>query len=138
MMIMFIICAVISFFVAYAAIFDSYDDHPILGTLIFIVGIFFCYQAYIETTPEQKAIRAAEDAQKIADDQAKKVREETPHVVREADGCKVYAFKSGDHWHFFTRCPDSTTVTDTGRTECTGTAKARSCKTVYSSIETTK
>jgi hypothetical protein len=30
-------------------------------------------------------------------------REATPHVIREADGCKVYAFKT-DREHYFTRC----------------------------------
>jgi hypothetical protein len=57
--------------------------------------------------------------------------ERQPHVVREVDGCKVYRFRSGDHWHFFTRCPDSVTSTDTGRTERRG----RSSRTEYSTIE---
>lgn len=49
------------------------------------------------------------DAKRQAADEAAR----QPHVVREADGCKVYAFKSGDLWHYFTRCPDSRTTTDT-------------------------
>lgn len=34
----------------------------------------------------------------------------TPHVIREADGCKVYAFESGGNNHFFTRCATETTT----------------------------
>lgn len=34
----------------------------------------------------------------------------TPHVIREADGCKVYAFKSGGDYHYFTRCGDTVTT----------------------------
>ena len=30
-------------------------------------------------------------------------QEATPHVVREADGCKVYAFKAQERYHYFTR-----------------------------------
>jgi hypothetical protein len=56
-----------------------------------------------EAVAERQEERAKKAAQVEADKQ--------PRVVREADGCKVYAFKSGEHWHFFTRCP-STTTTD--------------------------
>lgn len=48
-----------------------------------------------------KAGKAREAAQDAADRQ--------PRVIREADGCKVYAFKDG-HWHYFTRCPLETTT----------------------------
>ncbi|MFP3686296.1 hypothetical protein SB847_21565, partial [Bacillus sp. SIMBA_026] len=40
-----------------------------------------------------------------------------PHVIREADGCKVYAFKAGDNWHYFTRCGDGTVTTERNWTE---------------------
>lgn len=52
---------------------------------------------------------AAREAQERAD--------ETPHVIREADGCKVYAFKSGDNWHYFTRCSDGSVTTERNWTE---------------------
>jgi hypothetical protein len=42
-------------------------------------------------------------------------REATPHVVREADGCKVYAWKDGNgtgKTHYFTRCPNATVTTE--------------------------
>lgn len=42
----------------------------------------------------------------------KRVAEETPHIIHEVDGCKVYAFKVGTKYHYFTRCPKETT-TDT-------------------------
>lgn len=64
-----------------------------------------------EAIAQREAERAQAKAQAEADKQ--------PRVVREADGCKVYAFKSGDHWHFFTRCPETTT-TDRTYTERSG------------------
>lgn len=57
---------------------------------------------------------------------------ETPHVVREADGCKVYAFESGGHTHYFTRCPGETTQTDTTRVIHSG----KTSKTVIESVVT--
>lgn len=42
----------------------------------------------------------------------------TPHVIREADGCKVYAFET-DREHYFTRC-GSTVTTETNWTESCG------------------
>ena len=55
-------------------------------------------------------------------------REATPHVVREADGCKVYAFKHvGGRYHYFTRC-GSTTTTSSSWESCNTSGKARSCE----------
>ena len=57
-------------------------------------------------------------------------QEATPHVVREADGCKVYAFKHGgdrDRYHYFTRC-GSTTTTSSSWEPCNTSGKVRSCK----------
>lgn len=51
-------------------------------------------------------------------EQAARRAEETPHIIREADGCKVYAFKSGE-WHYFTRC-GATVTTDRTYTESCG------------------
>ncbi|KVE25166.1 hypothetical protein WI93_16765 [Burkholderia vietnamiensis] len=35
------------------------------------------------------------------------------HVIREADSCKVYAWKDGGGTtHYFTKCPNSTVTTD--------------------------
>lgn len=45
--------------------------------------------------------------------QAKYQKEQrTPHVIREADGCKVYAFERDGRDHYFTRCPSSVTTTE--------------------------
>lgn len=59
----------------------------------------------------------------------------TPHVIREADGCKVYAFHDGDRDHYFTRCPDSKTTTESSYTVHCG----KNCnRTEVESIEVTK
>lgn len=65
--------------------------------------------------------------------QEEKRREErTPRLVSEKDGCKVYTFKGGDQWHYFTRC-QQTTVTDTAIRKTCGKGCA---KTEISSIQT--
>lgn len=71
---------------------------------------------------------------------AKEQAEQTPHVIREADGCKVYAFKSGDRYHYFARCPDARTVTESSWDEChpIGSAKSKKCVTKTESIEVVK
>jgi hypothetical protein len=56
-----------------------------------------------------------EEAERHAQERA----DATPHVIREADGCKVYAWK-GDGWHYFTKCPNSTVQTDRHYTEQCG------------------
>ena len=100
---------------------------------IFLLIVWLGTLIYRYNTDEEWAKeRAAEEAAKVAQRRAN----ETPHVVREADGCKVYAFLSGDRWHYFTRCPNAVTVTDTAYEQCTGSGKSRSCKEVHSSIET--
>lgn len=45
----------------------------------------------------------------------------TPHVIREADGCKVYAFSAEGREHYFTRCP-ANTVTEASYTQNCGKA----------------
>lgn len=67
---------------------------------------------------------------------AKERAERQPHVIREADGCKVYAFKSGDRWHYFTRCPYSQVTHDAERQVCKGAGKHRTCKIVTDTITT--
>lgn len=46
--------------------------------------------------------------------------QQTPHVVREVDGCKVYAFERGGYDHYFTRCPGSITTTESSRSVSCG------------------
>lgn len=98
------------------------------------VALIFGYFSYQGTTPEHMAEIAAE--QKATADA--ELREQTPHVIREADGCKVYAFKSGDRYHFFTRCPDSKTTTESSWDECQGSGKTRHCEVRTENIEATK
>ena len=62
-------------------------------------------------------------------------REATPHVIREADGCKVYAFKAGEKYHFFTRCPNSKTATEKAWEDCEGAGKLRRCQDKTETIE---
>jgi len=44
--------------------------------------------------------------------------EDKPHVIREADGCKVYAFKSSGSYHYFTRCGEAVTTERTYSEAC--------------------
>jgi hypothetical protein len=56
-----------------------------------------------------------------ADARAQQIARETPHVIRDSgDGCKVYAFEAGGRTHYFTRCPDSRTTTESSWTETCG------------------
>ncbi|WP_186035346.1 hypothetical protein [Burkholderia gladioli] len=50
-------------------------------------------------------------------DRAQAAADAKPHIIREADGCKVYAFRADGNWHYFTRCPDGTVTTERNWTE---------------------
>lgn len=107
----------------------------LLLLLVWFVG-FIIYDTKFDA--EAIAARQAEEAAKAARRRA----EEAPHVIREADGCKVYAFLSGDRYHYFTRCPDSKTTTDASWDEChtemVGKVSTKKCVTKSESIEVTK
>lgn len=102
------------------------------GFVLLGIAVGVGYWGFHEADPQTSIDRAEENRVKAA----KEAADRQPHVVREADGCKVYAFKSGDRWHYFTRCPNAHTVTDTAYEQCTGSGKSRSCKEAHSSIET--
>jgi hypothetical protein len=70
---------------------------------VVVFGIVKCTE-WDDARPSTIAARAAEAAQERADME--------PHVIREGDGCKVYAFKAGDAYHYFTRCGDGSVTTD--------------------------
>ena len=110
------------------------DDEEV-GFTVFVI-LLICWFAFLiyryNTDVEWIAERAAEERSK----QAERVRQETPHVIREADGSKVYAFKSVGRWHYFTRCPGEVVTTDTAYEQCTGSGKSRSCKELHESIVT--
>ncbi|MBD1412871.1 MULTISPECIES: hypothetical protein [Burkholderia] len=61
---------------------------------------------------------------------ARRHAEETPHVIREADGCKVYAFKSGENWHFFTRCGSTVTTERSWSESCGKNCTARKSESI--------
>jgi hypothetical protein len=67
--------------------------------------------------------------QVVADREAQERADATPHVIREADGCKVYAFKSGD-WHYFTRCSDGTVTTERNWSERQGKMNVHKSETI--------
>lgn len=96
-------------------------------TLIICAGIFCVFSITDSDWYKQKQAVKAE----------KERKEATPHVVRETDGCKVYAFKSGGRDHYFTRCPESRTTTTSTWDECHGTVKMRTCNPAQESIEAT-
>ena len=79
-----------------------------------VVGIPTCtYRSFFSdaAVAEAKAERVAHMEQEAKD--------AVPRVIREIDGCKVYAFKSQEKWHYFTRCP-ATTTTDRNYSERNG------------------
>jgi hypothetical protein len=70
-----------------------------VGTILKTIGImgilFFGVRACVNSDWSR-----ANDARNEAEARAR----QTPHVIREADGCKVYAFERGGVEHYFTRC----------------------------------
>jgi hypothetical protein len=84
-------------------------------------GIHGCIQ-WDNNRPSTIAARAAEAAQDAAN--------RKPHVIREADGCKVYAFLSEGRYHYFTRCPGSSTSTESSWTESHGKSHVTKTETI--------
>jgi hypothetical protein len=104
-----------------------FDDDA--NVMAFVLAIVFGLLCWRETWDDVKAENAARDAQKAAEQLAR----ETPRVIREADGCKVYQFEAAGHQRFFTRCPDSKVETHWQRTESCG----KNCsRTISESIDT--
>jgi len=94
---------------------------------IVVLGLF-CWGVW--------AIVFSESAQQHQREQiAQEAADRKPHVVREADGCKVYAFLSEGRWHYFTRCPASQTTTESNWQECHLVGKFNSCTTKTETIE---
>ena len=84
---------------------DILETMARFALLAVVVGIPTCtYRSCFsnEAVAEAKAERAAQAEQDAKD--------AVPRVIREIDGCKVYAFKSQEKWHYFTRCPANTTT----------------------------
>jgi len=102
-------------------VIDFIEDYLFVSFLLFIVLCMFGIKSCAESDWHQENLKK-EAAQNEADKQ--------PRVIREVDGCKVYAFKS-DYWHYFTRCPSETT-TDTAHVVRSG----KTSRTEYDSIVT--
>lgn len=97
--------------------------------LLGIVTIgFVCWLGWLMVFSESAQ---QDQREQIAQDAA----DRKPHVIREADGCKVYAFKSEGIWHYFTRCPASRTTTESSRQECHLVGKVNSCTTKTETID---
>lgn len=117
-------CGVLTF----AACSDG--DHPLALPFFAALTLLFSTCAYQESGADALDKEAAERRAKAAAER----REQTPHVVREADGCKVYAFKSEGRHHYFTRCPDSRTTTESSWEECRTSGKITHCETKTENI----
>jgi len=94
---------VILIYTAYRA-FEG--DEGFGAAACFIIACALLFWSYHEAQPETRTKRAAAEAARVADAAARKV----PRVVREVDGCKVYAFEAEERWKYFTRCSDRTTT----------------------------
>lgn len=122
------ILLVLATFFAFVVLVISWRsrDSLMFPALAFVVLLFFSWRETWDST------RLA-DQQKAAERAAEKVRRETPRVIREADGCKVYKFEAEGRDRFFTRCPDGGTTTTWQHNESCG----KNCtKTVEESVET--
>lgn len=111
---------------------DPCDSHPFIVAFFLLVAVWAGYGSYRCGQPETVAAWAEEDRLKEEQDK----RNRLPHVVREADGCKVYAFLSGDRYHYFTRCSNDRVTTESSYEECTGSGKSRHCENKTESITT--
>lgn len=103
----------------------SYEPSAIAIIFTVVFG-FLCWRETWEDVRAERQYEAAQEAE------AKK-RRETPRVIREADGCKVYQFEAGGHTRYFTRCPGSQVNTHWQRTESCGKGCSR---TISESIDT--
>lgn len=88
------------------------DIRPFLYLGLVIFGVVSC---------SQSDWFKANQAQQAADRAAR----QTPHVIREVDGCKVYAFEADGRMRYFTRCPGDRTTTESSWTESCGKACTR-------------
>jgi hypothetical protein len=63
--------------------------------------LFFCVHSCFDSNWYKESERARA---------AGRLAAATPHVIRETDGCKVYAFERDNTDHYFTRCGDTVTT----------------------------
>lgn len=118
------------FIIAYKAFKENFMTLGIVFSLVAIVSTVVSYYISLPETKERYENNMRERKEQIEKDK-------NPHVIREADGCKVYQFL-GDNskWYYFTRCENSSTVTSSPHTECQLVGKVNTCKDVSTNIET--
>lgn len=109
------------------SVLETIGRFALLGIAVFIPTCTYKSCFSDEAAAERAAEKAKVQAQYAADQQ--------PRVIREVDGCKVFAFKEGSHWHFFTRCP-ATTTTDRTYESCRQSGKQRVCENKTEQIVT--
>ena len=89
---------------------SSWPDREGMLSWAIVVCVIWSFWHWRDTPEESAAKTALAAAQRKA--------RETPHIIRKADGCNVYAFESGGRDHFFTRCPASTDTETTWSESC--------------------
>jgi hypothetical protein len=90
---------VVAAVVTAVAVYQDWDKTALLALIVLVVSaVASCQNS--EWHQRSEAERAEQER-----------RNAIPHVIREADGCKVYAWKGGDSYHYFTRCGPKETVT---------------------------
>lgn len=103
-----VILALAGLIAIWSAVTFFNEGAVISGWVFVIIGVGLFVLAYNQAQPEAAAKRAESEAQRAAEKRARL----QPRVIREVDGCKVYAFEAEDRWKYFTRCPNSSTTTE--------------------------
>ena len=116
----------VAIFCLWLALNLFYDESPLFGVICISIAVGLAVFAYDYSLPSSKAERAAEEA----DREKRKADARIPHVIREADGCKVYAFENGGRIHYFTRCGNERTSTESSWTERSGKTTVTKTETI--------
>lgn len=95
--------AMIVFLLAWV-FFDNFETA--WGVFFGILGGLLIVATFYTNGTDFRQREAEQGQQKLAARMAR----ETPHVVKEVDGCKVYAFEHDRHTQFFVRCQNSTST----------------------------
>lgn len=101
---------ILALLLVWVVVTHYFDGEGMVWASLFVVLIWVMW--FTRDSPAEAAVK---DARKATE----RLARETPHVVREADGCKVYAFERHGRDHYFTRCP-ATTDTETNWKESCG------------------
>lgn len=63
------------------------------------------------------------------------VKEAQPHIIREADGCKVYTFKANGRWHYFTKCGKDVTTESSYSVSCGKNCSKTEVETIITEVK---